>query len=190
RGSEVGIEDLINELNDLVTSLSSKPILLGHSWGGVLGTEFTKRFQDKIYGLILMCTGLSTEQWILWNDELDELGLGDASAEELFLTSKEKEEGAKLLRKTMESFCGETFDSLFSSYLENYNLLEDLKNIKLPILNIYGENDLRFSKEVTTSFRDYNESIVDFEVLGAGHFPFLDLGNREKIFREVIRLFK
>ena len=77
------------------------------------------------------------------------------------------------------SFCGETFDLLFSSYLEHYNFLVDLKNIKVPILNIYGENDLRFSKKVTTSFKDYNESIVDFEVLGAGHFPFLDLGNRE-----------
>lgn len=190
RGSEVRIEDLIKELNDLVTSLSSKPILLGHSWGGVLATEYAKTHQDKIHGLILMNTGLSSEQWIQWNDELDQLGLGDATAEELFLSYNEKEEGAKLLKKTMESFSGETFDNLFSSYLESYNLLEDLKNIKVATLNIYGENDLRFSRKVTTSFRDYNESIVDFEVLGAGHFPFLDFGNRDKIFREIIRLFK
>ena len=113
RGAKIRIDDLVLELDKLVESQSDKPILLGHSWGGVLGTEYTKRFQSKVSGLVLMSTGLNASQWVQWNKELDDLGLGDAPPEKLFLTSIELENGKKLLDETMKTFSGETFDSIF-----------------------------------------------------------------------------
>jgi pimeloyl-ACP methyl ester carboxylesterase len=190
RGSKIKIDDLVLELDKLVESQSDKPILLGHSWGGVLATEYIKRFQNKVSGLILMSTGLNASQWGQWNKELDDLGLGDAPPEEIFLTSIELENGKKLLDETMNSFSGETFDSIFESYLKKYDLLSDLSNINVPILNIFGEKDLRFSRNVTKTFRSYNKSIVDIEIKNAGHFPFLEKGNRKNITSSIVKHLK
>lgn len=161
RGAKIKVDDLVLELDKIVESQGDKPILLGHSWGGVLATEYTKRFQSKVSGLILMSTGLNASQWVQWNKELDDLGLGDAPTEKLFLTSIELQNGKRLLDETMKSFSKETFDSIFESYLKKYDLLGYLSSINVPILNIFGEKDLRFSRNVTKKFRNYNKSIIE-----------------------------
>ena len=38
-------------------------------------------------------------------------------------------------------------------------------------------------------FLKYNSSVMDFEVPNAGHFPFLDMSNREKIVNKVGEIF-
>jgi pimeloyl-ACP methyl ester carboxylesterase len=190
RGPKIKVDDLVLELDKLIESQNDKPILLGHSWGGVLATEYIKRFQGKVSGLVLMSTGLNASQWVQWNKELDDLGLGDAPPEKLFLTSIELENGKKLLDETMKSFSGETFDSIFESYLKKYDLLNDLRSINVPILNIFGEKDLRFSRSVTRTFRNYNKSIIDIEIKNAGHFPFLEKGNRKSITSSIVKNFK
>jgi len=190
RGKEITIDDLVMELDQLIGSQSDKPILLGHSWGGVLAVEYIKRFQSKTSGLILMSTGLNASQWVQWNSELDDLGLEDASPEELFLTSIELDNGNYLLDETMKTFCGETFDSIFDSYLSKYDLLHDLSNIEVPILNIYGEKDLRFSKNVSNTFKNFNKSIIDIEIPNAGHFSFLNIDNRKNIISSVVKYLK
>ena len=181
---------MIHELDIIVKNQPKKPILLGHSWGGVLGAEYAKRKQENIHGLIFMSTGLSASQWTQWNIELEELGLEDASAEGLFLTPIELEDGRVILEESMKSFSSETFDSLFQSYLSGYNLLEDLGQIKIPIMNIYGEKDLRFSKNITTSFKKFNNAITNLEINNAGHFPFLEKDNKRRIIRSIIEYFK
>lgn len=190
RGSKVKVDDLILELDKLVEKQVEKPILFGHSWGGVLATEYVKRKQDKVSGLVLMSTGLSAAQWVQWNEELDDLGLIDAPLEQLFLTPIELKEGRKLLRETAKSFSVKTFESIFDSYLKEYNLLDDLFKITIPVLNIFGEKDLRFSKNVTKTFKNYNKSIIDIEVENAGHFPFLEKNNRTKITSSIIKYLK
>ena len=137
-----------------------------------------------------MSTGLNSKQWTQWNEELDILGLGDASAEDLFLTPSEFDEGIKLLEETMKTFSNETFETIFENYLKKYDLLSALKNFNLPIYNIFGEKDLRFSKNVTTTFKSYNKSIVDIEIPNAGHFPFLEERNRKLITSTIIKHFK
>jgi len=190
RGPKVNVEDLVEELNEIVNKQKARPILLGHSWGGVLAVEYLKKYQDKAHSLILMSTGLNTSQWGIYNDELDELGLGDAPPEEIFLTPIERDLGKQLLDESWETFSEETFDSIFENYLKSYDLLRSLIEIKVPILNVFGEKDLRFSQKVTRSFRAYNENIIDVEIEGAGHFPFLEINNREKVISEIIKFIK
>ena len=190
RGAKIKVDDLVLELDKLIESQNDKPILLGHSWGGVLATEYIRRFQAKVSGLVLMSTGLNAYQWVEWNKKLDDLGLGDASIEKILLTSTELENGINLLDKAMKSFSGETFDSIFDSYLKTYDLLYALGSINVPILNIFGEKDLRFSRDITKTFRNYNKSIIDIEIKNAGHFPFLEKGNRKSIISSIVKSFE
>ena len=81
-----------------------KPILFGHSWGGVLAIEYAMKNQKKLSGVITMSTGLNSEQWVLYRKELQALGLQDAKPEEVFLTSVELERGRVLLKESWEGF--------------------------------------------------------------------------------------
>ncbi len=181
QGNDIKIEDLLNQLDLIVDEQNAKPILLGHSWGGVLATEYVLKNEDKLSGLVLMCTGLSSSQWTQYQDELEVLGLEDAPAEKIFLTEDEFNIGKPFLNKVMESFSPKTFDSLAGTYLEGYDLLNQISKVKIPILNIFGSHDLRFSKNVTTKFKEYNSNINNIEISNTGHFPFLSSGARTKL---------
>lgn len=151
---------------------SSKSILVGHSRGGVLGVEYAKENIGKLSGLVLICTGLDSNQWTVYNDELEDQGLGDIVRDKLFFVPDELKAGRELFEHDSWSESSEdTFECIFESYLKTYDLLKELSNLLVPVLNIYGENDLRFSKNVTTTFKKYNESIEDLEIKNSGHFP-------------------
>ena len=186
QGNDIKMDNLIGQLDELVDSFSSRPILVGHSWGGVLGAEYAKQNKGKLLGLVLMSTGLDYKQWTLYNDELEQKGLSDISREELFFVRDELVSGKEMFdHDSWSGFSEETFESIFEDYLKTYNLLESLNDLHIPILNIYGENDLRFSKNVTTTFKKYNEKIEDLEVENSGHFPFLLEINRNKILSKI-----
>ncbi len=78
---------MLLQLDEIVNSLSGKIILLGHSWGAVLATEYAGRNQSKLSGLVIMSTGLSDMHWKdEYNRELKDLGLENAEPEQIFLT--------------------------------------------------------------------------------------------------------
>ncbi len=182
RGPEVTIQDQINELQSIVKKSSKKVVLVGHSWGGVLATQYASTYEDHLAGLVLISTGLKASQWRdEFRAELSQLGLEDASLEEIFLTPAELELGKPLLEATGESFSEETFDHLFSTYLSNYDLTEDFQKLQLPVLNIYGDKDVRFPLRVTKSFQKLKKDVIELELPNAGHFPFLLIENRKKI---------
>lgn len=190
RGANVTTKDLVDELDQIVAAQNHKPILLGHSWGGVLAVEYAKKNSSKLNGLVLMSTGLSSSQWLQYRGELTRLGLDDAPPEKIFLTSIELENGRKLLNETSKSFSESTFTSIFEAYLKGYDLLNSLSKLSFPILNIFGEKDLRFSPIVTKTFKIYNDKIIDVEIKNAGHFPFLEKNNNKEIISTIIKEFK
>lgn len=187
QGEKVSVDDLIGQIDQFVSTSSDKVVLLGHSWGAVLAAEYVIRHPHNIAGLVLMSTGLKSEHWKDdFRKELARLGLLNAKPEEIFLLPDELEEGTVLLDKVWETFSEVTFDHLDINYLRQYDLTSGIKTVQAPILNIFGDRDIRFSARVAKTFRDFNNAIIDFEVTNAGHFPFLKTRNREKIF-EVIR---
>lgn len=182
RGPEVTIDDQVNELHSLVQQSSSKVVLIGHSWGGVLATKYASTYEDNLAGLVLMSTGLKASQWSdEFRAELNNLGLEDAPPEKIFLTPSELEFGKPLLDATWEGFSEETFDHIFSTYLNNYDLTEAFQGLHVPVLNIFGEKDVRFPLRVTKSLKQLKKDVVELEILNAGHFPFLLIENRKKI---------
>jgi len=182
RGPKVTIQDQINELHSLVLNSPNKAVLIGHSWGGVLATKYASAYEDQLAGLVLMSTGLNASHWRdEFRAELKNLGLVDASLEEIFLTPIELEFGKPVLDATGESFSEETFDHIFSTYLSNYDLTKDFQNLQIPVLNIFGEKDVRFPLRVTRSFQKLKKDVIELELPNTGHFPFLLIENRKKI---------
>ena len=186
QGKDLKVDDLIMQLDEIVREKDTQVALLGHSWGGVLATEYVKRNPSRIKSLILMSTGLNSQQWTLYNRELEESGRSDISREELFFTASETQAGKRLFEhECWNGFSEETFDAIFSDYLKSYNLLEVLGDFTMPILNIYGEKDLRFSTDITETFKGYNSKIQNLEIKDSGHFPYILDQNRNHIVSKI-----
>lgn len=184
RGPEIRIEDMLSQLDKIVCSTPGKIILLGHSWGAVLAVEYAGRNQAKLYGLVLMSTGLNHKHWKdEYHKEVEDLGLTDAGPEKIFLTPEEVKDGEALLGSSWLTFSDETFISINKSYLETYDVTPFLQILKIPVINIFGEKDVRFPVRVTKSFRQFKSDIIDFPISNVGHFPFLQASARAQIFR-------
>jgi pimeloyl-ACP methyl ester carboxylesterase len=183
RGPTVKIDEMLSQLNSLVRSIPGNKILIGHSWGAVLATAYVTQYQEQLAGFVLMSTGLSHKHW---NDEfqveLTKLGLLDAKPDEIFLTPREAKEGTSFLDQVWESFSNETFESM-QTYLDSYDLTDSFRDISIPILNIFGEKDVRFPARICRTFQTLNKRVTNFEIAGAGHFPFLQMEGREKIYK-------
>ncbi|RYZ88310.1 MAG: hypothetical protein EOP06_11195 [Proteobacteria bacterium] len=82
-----------------------------------------------------------------------------------------------------------TFDSINKTYLRKYDLTTEFSKIAVPILNILGDQDVRFPVRVTKSFRNLNPQVEAFEILGSGHFPFLIKANQDLIIERVVSKF-
>lgn len=182
RGPKITIQDQLNELHALVQKTATKVVLIGHSWGGVLATAYASIHQDRLAGLVLMSTGLKASHWRdEFRAELRSHGLEDAPPEKIFLTPLEYELGKSLLEGIEESFSEETFDHLYSTYLKNYDLTDSFKKLRIPIINIFGKNDIRFPLRVTKFLRQLKTDITEIELPNTGHFPFLLADNRKEI---------
>lgn len=173
QGREASIQDLLNQLDEIVNGLGEAPLVLGHSWGGVLAVEYARRHDKKLQGLCLVGTGLSHEQWTYYVEELKKKGLEGAPPEDIFLSDEEKGIGGPFLKQIWEGFSPQTFESLSNNYLHNFDLLTDLSSINLPILNVMGAQDLRFPTKIGLSFKKHNRNIKDLLLPKSGHFPFL-----------------
>jgi len=183
RGPSVTIDDLVAQL---LVHVQARPeaVLVGHSWGGVLAVEFARRYENLLSGVALLCAGLTAPQWHEYTDDLERLGLQEAPDEQLFLVPEDIPAGGKvLLDKLMADFSSETFESLYRSYVKSMDLLPALAALKLGVTNIFAEMDLRFPPRIPRSFRPLNPRIVDHEIKGAGHFPFLQARHREEILK-------
>lgn len=183
QGSKILLQDQLNELDQKVLSLSGDVYLVGHSWGGVLAANYVIRYPNKIKALVLMCTGLNFEVWTkAFHEELKKLGLEEATPEDIFLSAYEKEIGKSFLDNSWNGFSEETFDHLFKTYLEIYNIEKEFAELQIPIINIFAEKDVRFPAKIARTIADLNSNVKNFEISKAGHFPFLLPENREQVF--------
>lgn len=180
RGPNITIDDLVSQLEQEVAD--STPVLVGHSWGGVLATEFTLRHEKKVAGLVLMSTGLSQSQWLGYRRNLHDLGLSEAHLEQIVLAPDDPPSAAEFLKKMDTTFSEETFVNLLETYLKHFDLIEPLPMLSLKIATVFGEKDLRFQPQIADEIQRRCPRIKSYPIEGAGHFPFLQEKAREAIF--------
>lgn len=186
KGPETTIENLIQQLDEIVNNLEGDKILIGHSWGSTLGIEYVSRFESKISSLVLMCSGLNFKHWKIDFDlHKQENGLVDAPPENIFLSEKERGEWKGFLDGLWDSFSDETFESLFEGYIKFHDLVGSFSKLSRPILYINGSEDHRFPAKIAKKVASYNSSVEAFEVVDAGHFPFLNAENRKNIIQKI-----
>lgn len=179
QGPSIGIDDLIFQLDKIVDSLNGKIILAGHSWGGVLATEYATRFSSKIHGLVLMNTNLCIQHW---DDEFEKekvrLGLIDAKREEIYFSQTERPSGETFLDEVWKTLSEETFNSLYESYIRHFDLRKNLTSFQFPVHLISGSNDVISPARVSKGLIPDRSCL---EISDAGHFPFLRQEGRKII---------
>lgn len=171
-------------------------VILGHSYGGVLGQEFALRYGDRLDGLILLTSlpAWDYEDTILANarargtpEQIDfvENGLTDPVADDdamkeiwglilpLYFKDYDPEIGAALAANM--SCSAAAFNRGFIECLPQFNVLSRLKEITAPTLVLAGRYDW-ITPVVECSERLHagipNSELVVFEE--SAHFPHIE----------------
>lgn len=143
--SGYSIDQHIDDLEDLLNEVApdDKIILVGNSFGGLLALNFARSHKERVAGLILVDAQINDQAWR--DDMLHSLRLqGDERQEKIavnfqnWLGRHSERKSNRLARNAFELVHETTLlDDLHASiYLQD----EDLKDLDLPVLAIYGEN--------------------------------------------------
>lgn len=187
KGDKVSIDLLVDQLDSYVNSIEGPTYLVGHSWGATLGLEYLARFEDKVSGFVLMSSGLNFNHWKIEFDlEKERQGLTSAPPEMIFLSEAERVDWSDFLDGLWDTFSDETFHSLYDGYISGHDLIDKFSKLKLPVLSISGSEDVRFCPRIAKSLVNYNPKVELFEVVGAGHFPFLLDSHRKIVIDKIL----
>lgn len=204
---EVNLENHIKDLDEIVSSIDEKPILIGHSWGANLALLYAAQYSSKIEKVVCLGTAsLSEEIGDLFSErfserltELDKTKLEninrrleDAKSssrineimnERLAITSplyhfeRETEEKLPKCKWEFDSF-QDSIDSLWD-FIEEGGIPGELAKITCPVLVFHGDKDV-FPPTETFEFLETNISnIKTFLIEKSGHFPWLEKNSSE-----------
>ncbi len=148
-------EDLVKLLDYLKVE---KTNIFGFSDGGNLGVVFTLAHQDRVKSLAIMGSNINT----LGTNTIDQIGI---TIEYFYFYIKAlitNDENDKIKRDTVGMMVGQP--SL---------TFKDISAIKIPVLNIYGENDMiqRWHSKMITRSIDGAKEIM---IVGGGHSSCFD----------------
>jgi len=179
---QISIQDLSNDLAEFISALNLKNlILIGHSLGGVVATDYTLRNLNSVCGLLLEDTGPPNEI------------LTGFFAQSLFIPL---EFGSRILMRNALRLAGIprrgdlarslVLDALaaspgqymaFTSAVSRWNVESDLPSLDVPTLIVWGSKDRIMPPRIG---RLYLRSLPQAEMLivpGAGHSPHLERPN-------------
>jgi len=171
----ITIDDLIIQVLQKMGTDNGDVYLVGHSWGGVLAIETYKRTRDpRVKGIVLissfLCAADSTTEY---EKELASLNIQNPRIEQIFFTPEELQVSSEFVKHLDASFDENICNQIERNFLDDYDAREFVKTISVPVLNIFGERDIRIPSRRQRTYAQLNNRIQNFEVKGAGHFPFL-----------------
>jgi proline-specific peptidase len=195
---ELFIEELLNLLNYF--GIQDDFDLLGHSWGGILASEFAVQRQPAGLKHLILLSSLPASS--LWNKSQMELvmklppnvGAGLAGGmkdpEKFFEALKEFHSVHGCLLKPQPDYFVSTLEAVFGKdgdptvagapILNNWTIIDRLDQIKAPTFIANGRKDIA-QDYVLQPFFDHIPKVkwVTFE--NSGHVPHID--EREKFFK-------
>lgn len=193
--SKPSIAGDLNDLNALVSTLPKPVILMGHSYGGMLGIKYASKYPKEVIGLILVNSmpafNHAQESMLKKVARLSELGLKEEYfqlGEKVFsgrATTIEMQQFWKLesnLQVSNTKYAKEISEKLIPAFgiitgmqsdLMAVNFTNELKKLKIPVLITAGSDDLVAldqPKKMSlllpgANYHEYTKS---------GHSPFLE----------------
>ncbi len=171
-----GIDEWCDEI---IKILPNNPILLGWSLGGLLTINIATKI--KISKLILSASSPNFVQNSNWQYGIDadnfkqfsnalQLNLSKGLKRFVSLQSKNKAQ-LKILNNFIDQYPAST--QALNQGLEillSTNLIDELKNLKIPVSVILGDRDTLVPHQIS---HWYNEINIKTQVLNTGHIPFL-----------------
>lgn len=208
------IERYVSELEALVTNLHlDKFYLFGHSWGGALAINYTLKNPNKVESLVLASPLVSTELWVadskkLLNEITPETAKIVSILEEQGETDSEeykeivvqfndkflyrKQPWPNNLVYSFDHINKNIYEKMWgpseftvTGNLKNYDQMENLKNLTMPVLITGGKFDEATPQTLKRAAKGLPKGkLIIYEK--SAHFAFLE--EEEKYFRD-LRLF-
>ncbi len=171
----VSIDTLFKELDSKIqSSLLNEVYLVGHSWGGILAIEYVRRFRTAISGIVAIDTPYDSSIELDYERRIKELGIQeDDPNRKIFLASIERDAWGERIENLISSTNLKVFNTIYETFLKNFDLKKFIRATKLPILNIFGSEDVRVPAQSIRSYASLSQNLKWVEIQGAGHFPFL-----------------
>lgn len=162
------LESTADALLSAITSRwDRKPVVIGHSLGGMIALELAVRAPDAIRGVVLIDAVPSLEL----NKQLRLSMHGAATPESIRVETR------RLMQAGKEAMGVEVYEPYWKS-LKTWDVRQKLSAIRVPVFGIYGGRGLYQSTEGLRLFTDLGFDSVpsaSIQVVdGAGHFVHLE----------------
>ncbi len=187
----LSVNDLVSDLDQFIDALRIKrPILVGHSFGGVIATDYALSHPDDVRGLVLVATAppdgiplaAFAESYAFWikfatrtwmRHAFRRAGLSDSEGllEDLIDDSLSSEPGQY---------------SAFTMSLAHWNVESSLTQLKLPTLLVWGRGDLVVPARVGRRYLEVLPNAKMVVIPGAGHSPMIERADK---FASILKAF-
>jgi pimeloyl-ACP methyl ester carboxylesterase len=187
QSESVTVQNLVQQLSHQISA--SRTVLIGHSWGGVLCLEYLKQIPDsRIKGLVLLDSFLCVDDiTVEYKKELSFHNLSQPTLEQIFLTTEELKLHPHFIKDIESTSNPKILEKLWNEYLSKVDFRSFVSSITLPVLNLYGEKDIRVPARVIQTFASFSPRIENHPIPDAAHFPFLLEKQRKEIVRAIAR---
>lgn len=175
----LNIEDLVNITDLMLRELGlNKFAIIGHSMGGIVALMYAKKFKEKVTKFINVEGNLCHRNCGTAREAIKD---GISSFEEKFF-GKFKDEISKIencgIKKYAETLKKHTSPKAFFDYChtlvdycDNFDLLKEMKELNLPRLYVYSEENA----SIFHYLKELEESGCEIkEISGSNHFPNYD----------------
>ncbi|PWU14479.1 MAG: hypothetical protein C5B49_13175 [Bdellovibrio sp.] len=181
------MNEFIDEVDEHVKKArSQKVVLVGHSWGSILAIEYARKHSDRVHGLVLI-DGVfeGAEMDAQFEKLMRERGITDQSPlEQKFLSSSERVISPTYATDLLKQTNTVILEKIYP-YISKYSATSFFQDNKKPILNIFGEEDIRTPASILKTFGRFSATVRNHEIRGAGHFPFIREVDRREIAKEI-----
>ena len=171
-------EEAESSLHGLLEALNiRRPLLFGHSDGATIALKYAASFPDGAVGVVSAAAHVVIEEITLQ---------GIREAREQYRTTD--------LREKLSRYHAEKTDAVFSAWadtwldpsLADWDMLEDLRRIRCPVLVVQGETDQYGSvKQVDLIAGNVRGPVQTLWLEGIGHVPHLQA--RSRLIAETVR---
>ncbi len=179
---QIDIRDLANDLAEFISALNlNNPILVGHSLGGVVATDYALRYTDSVRGLLLEDTGPPNglPARFFAQSLLIPLEFGSRilmrNALRLAGIPRRGDLARTLVQDAIAASPGQYL--AFTSAVSRWNVVADLPALDIPVLLVWGGKDRIMSPWIGHQYLDALSQAEMLIVPNAGHSPHLERPN-------------